>query len=245
MRTWVYDGSFEGLLSALDGLFESGEEPEDISRTSDRLPLFGDVVRVTTDSDRAARFLDRLRTETSPDVARRVVRVGLADRVPAEMPLYRFIRLARTQGADVVSFHAQPDIRLINDLAASVGREIHRLKGLLRFRETQDGWLWGPIAPDHNVAAAVAQHFRRRMPNERWMIHDVARRLVVAWDGSDWHLKENLDAREIELSPREKDVQAWWRAFYREISISERRNPDLQARNMPRRYWAYLVEKDF
>jgi probable DNA metabolism protein len=245
MRTWLYDGSFDGLLTTLSVLFEKGEEPGEISRRSDSLPLFGEAVDVFTDTQRAAAFLDALREKTSSAVARHVVRVGMADRISAEMPLYRFVRLALAGGADVISYHAHPDVRIVNEIAASVGREIHRLKGLLRFRETQDGWLWAPMAPDHNVAAAVAQHFHRRMPGERWMIHDVARRLVVAWDGKDWQLKDGADSRGIVLSAREKEVQEWWRAFYREIAIAERRNLRLQAQNMPRRYWGYLVEKGF
>ncbi len=243
MRTWIYDGTFEGLLTALAALTDLGEEPASLTARNDALSLFGEPVSIATDSARASAFLARIRKGVSEEAARRVVRVGMADRVAAEMPLYRFICIALERGAEVLSYHAHSDVRAVNEIAASVSREIHRLKGLLRFRELEDGRLWAPIAPDHNVSAAVAQHFRRRMPGERWTIHDVARRLAVGWDGRNWTLRDHANPEEIRLSAREEDVQEWWRAFYREIAIRERHNPRLQAQNMPRRYWEYLVER--
>ena len=243
MRTWLYDGSFEGLLTTLAILFENGEAPGALEVGLDSLPLFGPAERVVTDEKKAVAFLEFVRKQVSTDVVRHIVRVGMADRLSVGLPVYRFLRLALEHGSTVVSYHAHPDVRAVYEISAAVGREIHRLKGLLRFRETEDGWLWGPIAPDHNVTAAVAQHFRFRMPAERWVIHDVVRRIAIAWDGHDWVEREHLDPRSIRLSAREKEVQEWWRIFYREIAIGNRTNARLQAQNMPRRYWMYLIEE--
>lgn len=242
MRAWIYDGSFEGLLCTLSRLFESGERPASISCRGDELPLFGATATIATDAEQAERFFNRIREQLSPRIAQLVARVGMADRAQVDMALFEFLELAFSRGPEIVSYHAHPVVRVITDLAASVGAEIHRLKGLLRFRETQDGWLWGPMAPEHNICIPVAHHFRKRLPSERWMVHDVARQIAVIWEGGDWTLKEHVSSEAIFLSDREREMHDLWRTFFRQIAIAERRNPRRQAQHMPRRYWPYLIE---
>ena len=76
------------------------------------------------------------------------------------------------------------------------------------------------------------------------MIHDLRRGLAAAWDGQTLHpvvgVPDNIDAL---LSRRETAFQGLWREYVQALAVPERRNPALQRRFMPRRYWKHLVER--
>ena len=120
--------------------------------------------------------------------------------------------------------------------------EIHRLKGLLRFRALADGSLYAPVAPDANTVVCLAGHFQARLPNERWLIHDTRRGLAVWWDGHRLDTGELAATAAPPVTAAEAAIQEWWRGYYAAIAIPERRNPALQRRCMPRRYWRWLIE---
>lgn len=92
-------------------------------------------------------------------------------------------------------------------------------------------------------------HFSKRLSLERWIIHDERRNIAVAWDGKklEQYDSDNLsrffNGLEIKLGLEETKYQDLWKVFFNNIAIPERKNISLQAQNMPRRYWKYLVEK--
>jgi probable DNA metabolism protein len=57
-----------------------------------------------------------------------------------------------------------------------------------------------------------------------------------------------LDVRELK-APGNDDVgdeqlcQTLWQRYYDAVNISSRNNPKLHLRQLPRRYWRYLPEK--
>lgn len=244
MSAWLYDGTFDGLLTAISILHEKRARPESISPASAaQMGLFGAPVTVDTDSVRAEKLLREIRARASAGVVRAVTYVGLSELPDLELPLFEFIELAFRHRGDVIAYHANPAVRRVNETARKVGYEIHRLKGLLRFRDTEQGILWGPLEPDHNVVVPVAFHFRHRMPRERWMVHDVRRGLAVLWNGKELEELERAAIPAVRPTELEGEVQELWRAFYEKVAIAERCNPRLQRQHMPRRYWTYLVEK--
>lgn len=89
-----------------------------------------------------------------------------------------------------------------------MGREIHRLKGLLRFRELADGTLWAPVEPDHQVLLPLAQHFRRRLPAERGIIHDLRRGIAIGWDAAA--VDYIAPPQSFQTSENEEAVQKLW-----------------------------------
>ncbi len=243
---FTHDGTADGFLCALACALEAGPEASvtDAAAESGGF-LFDAPRRVATDAERARRLLAELRERLSPASARRIWYASLADVPGAGAAALAYLRLAERWGARVDDYQAEPAVRRLHALAARVGAEIHRLKGLTRFRKLKDGGWWAPLAPDHRVLWPVALHFRRRMPQERWLLHDVRRGIAVVWDGRDLSERRAERGEETSPAPLASDEAAWeelWRGFFRRIAVPGRENPALQARNMPRRYWRRLVE---
>jgi len=256
VNAWLHDGTLEGFLCALSAACGEDAPPDDLAPAAGGpASLFAAEVRVGTDADLAASFLETFRERAGGDAARRVVHAYLSERRDLARPLWEYVRLGRRLGPEVESYHANAAVSLVRLVSRRVTGEAHRLNGLLRFRRLADGVFWAPCEPVFRVAGLVAFHFRRRMADAEWVIHDVRRGYAVRWDrrtlsevdaaalAGEWPAGEGAGPGAPAPEPGEARYEELWRAFFRNIAIPARRNAKRQRRFMPRRYWKYLVEK--
>jgi probable DNA metabolism protein len=251
-RVFLFDGSFEGLLTALAAALAQGAESARFrgGGGAGQGGLWEVPVRVNPDPERAAAFLGDVRRRLGEAVAGRVIHLWWAEREELFPPLYDYLRLGFGHGMAVDGYQTHPAVRAVLAADRRVVLEINRLSGLLRFRELADGSLYAPVAPDANVSLALARHFRGRLHGERWLIHDTRRGVGVSWDGHKLALGQVAAAPPGEVAEgggvyhaQEGRIQELWRGFFAAVAIPERVNPELQRRCMPRRYWEYLVER--
>ncbi len=71
-----------------------------------------------------------------------------------------------------------PVIYQILKMARSVQRQIHKLEGLIRFREIGGDYLYAPFVSEFNVVIPLALHFAHRFPQERFILHDTTHKKV-------------------------------------------------------------------
>jgi uracil-DNA glycosylase len=163
---------------------------------------------------------------------------------PLELPLFRLCALAGLRGPDALADHGNPDLRAVLRASRRVRREIDRLSGLARFSPRSDGLFCAPLEPDSNIAAALLPHFARRFGPEDFALVDVRRRLAFARRGGRFESAAGEDALAYlpdESGSGDEDL-ALWRRYFKATENPSRKNPELQRRLMPRRYWRYLPE---
>jgi probable DNA metabolism protein len=238
VTTLIHDGTFEGLLTAIARVVD-GDDPVSVTdRDAWQPDMFAKPIEVTTDATTARGLVARIRHDGSPRSFHHVCFTYLAD-VPAKGSLILdYLRLLMQAGASVDQHVADRAVAEVHRVSREVGQEAHRLKGLVRFRSLEDGSLWAPISPRHDVLLIVAQHFRARLPRERWVIHDTGRQQGV--DAS--RLPE---PRAAATDANEAVYANLWRRYFASIAIRERTNRKLQRQLMPSRYWSYLTEMTF
>ena len=245
MSTFLYEKTVDGLLTAVARAADSMVEAVELRTADDWQPtLFNRPTEIIPDPDCAFGLLDELWNRASKRLARRVLYAAMSEGEDIGTALVAYVQQVRRLGAQADDFLADPSIKRVHDVACAVGRELHRLKGLARFRRLSNETLWAPIRPEANVVAPLALHFKGRMPSETWLIHDVRRRLAVHWDRNElaWVDAEDLPPENPELAEEEAAYQTLWQTYFRNIAVMERRNPRLQRQCMPARYWEYLVE---
>ncbi len=241
MTIFLHDGSLDGLLCAIDLFLAQPGTDCAIERRNQWQPaLFDDPCDVAAHPDVADRLLQRIAEYISRETRRLVLSVYMAERVDLDTPLGRFLREGFRLGAAVEQYHAHPDVRAVMIIARKVSTEIHRFKGLTRFRELADGTLWAPIEPNYDILQPLAQHFRHRLGAERWVLHDVGRGKALGWDGQALVVLDDL--KPGRLAEHENRVAHLWRTFYETVNIQARLNPALRRQHMPVRYWTYLTE---
>ena len=257
MTVYVFDGTMDGLLSAVFDAFLLKEEPEQLLTGGDVISLFCErIYRVTTDSEKARRVWTGLEKKLSREALRTISVSQLSEQSELWQPLFQFICKVFRQGCAVARNYADPDTLTVTQVARRVAYEAHRMMQFVRFQKAKDGTYLSVISPDHNVLPLVIDHFHDRFNDQPWLIYDAHRHYGYHYDGqsppirvsfedeasvpfslSDGKLSDDI------LSSDDHLLQDLWRTYFKAICIQQRLNPRKQLNDMPRRYWKYLTEK--
>ena len=144
----------------------------------------------------------------------------------------------------------------VTNIARKVLHEQLRMKQFIRFQKAKDGTYLAVVSPDHNVLPIITDHFSDRFNDQPWLIYDAHRHYGFYYDGHAAPIRitfenefavpfslENGKLNEDILSSDDQLLQDLWRAYFKAICIKERMNPRKQLKDMPRRYWKYMTEK--
>lgn len=242
MTSYLCDGTPEGTLSAIAWILEEGGDAEQVSLSERQDTLFEEGLMLPCDPARAEALYQHLRRE-APEAARTLFYVTLAEKEGLETAMLRYIALALRHGDRVNGHLTHPAVSQLVKLSRKAGRELHRMKGLLRFEKLQDGAWLARMEPDHDIIQPLAYHFSRRLRAQDWFIYDVRRHSAARWHRGELRFGTIEQFTAPPLSDEERAVQELWKTFFSSVAIPERRNARLQRSNMPMKYWSYLVEK--
>ncbi len=245
---FVTDGSFEGLLTALFEVYAAKQPPDAIETANGhQMGLFESRVSITTNLDKSDRVWKGLKSHLGVKRRRMLFEAYLSNNPKVETAIYQFVwdtipgRKGRKNKAHL-NAHIQ-----IEKLAQKVRREVHRMKGFVRFEQTGEGQYLALIAPQFDVLPLVRRHFEMRFRDQSWIIYDTSRNYGLCYDQQ--RMRElQFDAAEVEAIRQNEPVseqlcQNLWQQYYDAVNIPQRDNPKLHLRQLPRRYWQYLTEK--
>ena len=255
MTVYTFDGTMDGLLTAVFDAYALHEQPEQLLKTGDALPLFYDhLYLVTTDEEKARRVWTGLEKHLAHE-ALKLISVSWLSEVPElPTPLFLYICKVFRQG-DISHNFADEDVMLVTNIARRVLHEELRMKQFIRFQKAKDGTYLAVVSPDHNVLPLITDHFSDRFNDQPWLIYDAKRHYGFYYDGQKvirvtfedesavpFNLSNGKLSAEV-LSNDDQLFQDLWRTYFKAICIKERMNPRKQLQDMPRRYWKYMTEK--
>lgn len=247
MVTYIYDGSWEGLLTAIYQAYYSRETPDKIlSREDCQSSFFQKNIAIVTDGAKAEKVSQSVISKISPQAWRHSLCAFLSEKDDVGTWIFHYLKFGWQIGPDVDRHLADPRVLKIHQLSQKVSFERHRMLGLIRFQqiEARPTFLYAPYAPDNNITALVAPHFARRLAGENWIIHDQKRGLAAFYNQKAWIIVDFDPEHLPEAGSEEVAYQQLWQAYFRQLSIEQRFNPQLQKKNMPMRYWRFLTEKN-
>ena len=242
---YLYDETFEGFLTCVyyhyysekaSGVFPIASYQQDILNKS-RI--------VVTDEGKSNIVYDAILKKISSDDIKRIFRVFHTDTKDMEMKLLRYIRFAFKNGARIQMLHGNQIVLDVQEAEQRLGREVHRLCGLVRFSVICAGEneiLYSTIEPDNDVLQFLAPHFTDRFHKQAFIIHDLKRNKSLVSNNRKWYITDEFDASKIEYSPSEEEYRTLWRQYFDIMAIKERTNPKCQKNFMPTRYWKHLPE---
>lgn len=264
---YLYDGSLEGLLSAVFCAYARRENPKDIARKDRFQPRIGqNVITIATDQALALRVENGITRACGPAVFNAIAVASLSDDPSIGTIVLAFVRYAmdrarkqslspcrnktcygetcsrKTRCALADSTH--PPAGPLLKARRAVLNERHRMLQFIRFEHMRNGVWFARCNPNASVVPLLMGSFRARFGNEPFVIFDEVHRIAGICDGSTWSL---VDERvfPLELPERaddEESMQRAWRAFYRAVSVEARYNPELRRHFMPKRFWKNLTE---
>ena len=241
---YLYDGSFEGLLTCAARSLKFKSPPWDILPGNTWQPdFFHSPVQVAPSAETAGRFSAWLQRRMGMDALVKTYYAFLSGRPGVERMLCEYLETGISAGRRIDDMLSREEVHRIEMLAMNVTREYHKHLGFIRFAMLKNrDLLYARIKPANHILPLLAPHFIDRLPGQPWIIYDEGRMLSILSDGYRWFLNDQIPDGIPILKDDEKTWQELWKAFYRNIGIAERENQKLMQSLMPKRYWKNMIE---
>lgn len=244
---YLYDGSLEGLLTAVFKTYERHEIPEDITTHEHaQLRLGQDTFEVETDFSLANRVRVGLIAKAGEDSFEQVMRVSLSDDPAAPMAVLRFIR--HVMAHERARYHAlhditHPNVEELIRIGRTVSRERHHNIEFMRFEELEGGLWYARCNPSANIVPLVMDWFVDRFNIQPFIIYDYKHEIAGVYDGQNpWYLVQSDAIQLPAQTAKEKEMQQAWRTFYETTANEARYNPELRRQLLPKRFWGNMPE---
>ncbi len=179
MITYVFDGTIDGLLTAVFDSFFLHQEPQVLLAAGEQLPLFADEPHVVvTDNEKASRVWKGLEKRLSAAGLRVITLSWLSEERALNQPLFNYICKVFRQPAGARSIEQNAsdfDVLAVRNTCRRVLHEQLRMKQFIRFQKAKDGTYLAVVSPDHNVLPLIIDHFQDRFNDQPWLIYDAKR----------------------------------------------------------------------
>lgn len=248
----TYDGSFDGLLTAVFDIYAYKYGEVAFSRSSNyQDTIFSTAHTVISNEEKCRRVWTGLQRKLSVKALGDVYKAFLSEKPGIDNALLAYVRYVFASSIHVEQDLSHPAVLTVTQTARMVHREKHRMEAFVRFQLTQDGLYYAVIEPDFDVLPLVKQHFQERYADQCWLIYDARRKYGIYYDGKEvtnvaMHFEDDLgtgkDIRSIH-NEQEGLYQLRWQQYFSSVNIAARKNTKLHIQHMPRRYWKYLPEK--
>lgn len=255
MIIFVFDNTFEGLLTSVFEAYSRRVFPDALFPEGEPLPLFHDeVFTVITEEEKAKRVWRGLQKKLSSGALSCLAQCWLAEEAETPMLLFRYIRKTVDAPRSIETNFADPDVLEFSRMWKRVDWERLRMLQFIRFQKAADGTFFAAVEPEKNALPLAIDHFKDRFADQPWLIYDIKRaygfyydlkevRQVTFEEGSrEGHLVTGMLDESL-MDKDEKLFQQLWKTYFKAICIKERMNPRKHKQDMPVRYWKHLTEK--
>ena len=235
---YIYDGSFDGLLTAIHTAVYDRITP--VTITTDKNLQFSFNTRyreVKTNPSLAKRVYDAAYKKIGSFGMRRLYYVFLSSAPQKDIIIYKYMMLGFKNGEVVNSALSDDTISSAFKIASTVSRETEKFREFTRFSVMDWGVQYAKIAPSNNILPILMPFFIKRLKVIPFVLHDVTHNLCGVYDTKDWHISSSEGLRPPRKSDREDEIEKLRKTFFDAIAIKERANSKLQKQNMPSRYF--------
>lgn len=254
MIAYVFDGSLEGLLTAIFEFYERKPgKIQLVSQTHFQPTFLDETFEVINDEAKAKRVWAGLCKKISPDWRSRFYKCYLSEAPEIFQHLFDFACYIFDHPKGAEDNFGHPSVIALSKMDKSVNREKHRMKAFIRFQETGDGIFYAPIEPDYNVLPLISSFFKNRYADQKWIIYDLKRKYGLFYDLEKVEeiifdyvpevKKSNVHLPSDVLNDKEELYALLWNDYFKSTNIPARKNMKLHIQHVPKRYWKYLTEK--
>ena len=237
---YIYDGSFDGVMSALFAAFKDPAAEIVRDRQMIGISLF-DTKIVETSAARSRRLqagLDKLGGNTTP----RFYKAWLSEAPGVEDLMLATARVGFSLGRDPFALRQNGAVRKLFAWAEKVSHEQERMLQFVRFVKLGKLAYGADIEPQYDVLPLIGGHFHYRFPDSRLLIRDLVRRKAIASEPKGWQILPLTQEEAERPLPADGSFESLWRDYFQAVAIEARRNPKLQQKNVPLRYRDHLTE---
>ncbi|EKQ51023.1 MULTISPECIES: TIGR03915 family putative DNA repair protein [unclassified Clostridium] len=244
MNIYIYDDTFEGLLTTIYDIFYAKVLPISIYGKSESTAplLLGEILEITTDMRKFRKVKNAVIDKVDYLSLKKIYLVYLSNNEDKAMIILKYLKIAFKLGHDVHNFLNIDIIRLVDNINKQVSYECHRFEGFVRFSYIDDKFLYSSIEPDNDILELLGDHFKNRFSNEYFIIHDISREKALIYNTNFYEIVDTYNETYEKLKYHNDEYANLWKAYFKSTTIEERKNLRLQCRFMPKRYWKHIIE---
>jgi probable DNA metabolism protein len=248
----IYDGTFEGWLTAVFEIYEHKFIETHITIKERLQPgFFGTMHIIITDNKKASRVWKGLQNKLSKAAPGQLYAAFLSEIKGIENTLLKYVQYIFKNKLTVERNYSNETILCVAQTAKKVHREKHRMEAFIRFQLTKDRMYYAICQPDFNVLPLIEKHFKTRYADQRWLIYDAGRKYGLYYDLNNVEMvqlsfnEQNNNGKNISAIYDESEIlyQQLWQQYFASVNIASRKNTKLHIQHMPKRYWKFLPEK--
>lgn len=254
MIIFIYDHTFNGLLTCLFDAYNRKTFPDLLLKEGESLPLFYDeALSITTSEEKYNRVWRGLQKRLSISALSNLTYGWLSELPKIDQLLFRYMKKVFDSPTSIETNFADPDVLELSKIWKKVNNERHRLLQFIRFQKANDGTFFAPFEPLYNVLPLTIPHFKDRFADQPWLIYDIKRKYGFYYNLKtveevtfEANTQEHLISGMLDESKMDKEehlFQNLWKTYFKAICIKERLNPHKHKQDMPIRYWKLLTEK--
>ena len=237
-QVYIYKNSLESLLTLISFLLKNKIKPYNIQDTNFIPSLLDEKISLNLPT--ASQALKTL-TFNNSYLMKTIYYVYLSNYKYKELIIYYLCLNTLKYHEKVLNMYNLKCVNLALKISHEVSNEAHKLKGFIRFQELTNNCLYAKISPTNNVLEILSLHFKKRLKNEYWLIHDTNRGIISIYDKKDYYLVSEQNIK-LNLETKDTKYEDLWCTFYDTIGIKERQNDRCRLNFMPKKYWKNILE---
>ena len=258
MTKLIYDGTFEGLISAIFDYYALKLKDVKICQpNNETLDLFANKITCVYEVQKFERVRKRLIEILGKSGFNALFKATLSEKKGIENTILEVVKYTFTSEKNILKDFGHFAVLELNQILKNISRERHRMTAFVRFKLGKDGIYYTTVAPDFDVLPLLATHFKNRFADQKWLIFDTQRQYGIFYD---LHQVQTVEFSQITEQPTtqsmpssvhsidwdeaEKEFQVLWKNYFIATNIKSRKNSKLHLQHVPKRYWKYLTEKE-
>ena len=185
---YSYDNSLDGLFTVI---FEQYKHIEDaiIVVKTEQLDFLNDDIYIETDVDKSSRV-----NKFGFNFYRSINYAFVSENSDKSTIIAKTIKNMYKYGYNFINSSDKIAVQF-NSLCKYSTRELHAYKGLLRFKEIQDNFLFAEFEPNNDILELLTYHFKNRLRNEKFVIYDKKRNNICGQRVGVLRCSRNLQTR--------------------------------------------------
>ena len=170
----IYDGSFEGLISAVFDVYNQKLSQVKLCKKNKEIPdLFARSVEVDFSDQKFKRVSEKLIEYLGKSGFNSLWKATLSELPDVDDLILSLIKYTFQEKKNVLKNYGHPDVLKLQQILKSLNRERHRMNAFVRFELGKDQVFYATTEPDFDVLPLISNHFKNSYADQKWLIFDL------------------------------------------------------------------------